>query len=41
MTHQMWCNQPFSQRKKGSKSALGAEVGGEGGGLGQNLKKEG
>ena len=30
MTHQVWCDHPFSQRNKATKRALGTEFGGEG-----------
>ena len=34
-------NHPFSQRNKATKRAVGVEVGGNGGEVGQNLKKGG
>ena len=39
----MWRNHSFSQRNKATKKAVEAGVGGnrEGGGVGQNLKREG
>ena len=40
ITHQMWCNHPFSQRNK--IRVVGVEVGCHGeGSVGQNLKKGG
>ena len=40
ITHQMWCDHPFSRRNKTTKRAVRVEFGGEGGGcgVGQNLK---
>ena len=32
ITHQMWCDHPFSQRNNATKRAVGVEVGGGGGG---------
>ena len=40
----MWCDHPFSQRKRTTERTLGVEVGGDrevGGGCGQNLKRGG
>ena len=37
----MWHDHPSSQRNKTTKRAVGVEVGGKGGGGGQNLKKGG
>ena len=48
IAHQMWCDYPFSQRKRTAERTVGVRVegdrvvggGGGEGGVGQNLKKE-
>ena len=42
ITHQMWCNHPFSQANKTIQRAVGVELGGnkEERKVAQNLKKE-
>ena len=39
ITHQKWCDHPFSQRNKTTKRAVGMKVGGVGLGLDRNWKR--